>query len=309
MSTRITICIITYQRPEGLTRLLESLAAMERPADAEVDILVVENDPERAGLAVCDAAGRATALPIRCVEEPRRGIPFARNRAVRKALDAGAELIAFIDDDEEAEREWLVRLTEGIDRFNADVATGPARPRLPDDAPAWLARSGVFEPRRFATGTERSTAYTNNVLVRRAVYERFDPPFDERLAATGGSDSHLFRRAHLAGVRIVWIDEAVTHEHIPASRATIGWVMRRWRRVGLMGAFIERDLAPGAGTTLRLLAEAGYVALRGAGRTILAIVQGRRSLARAAQDFGKASGVIAGLTGGQSDEYRTVHGR
>jgi len=75
------------------------------PDWAEVVLCVVDNDAEGSGREVVEAfeAEAVGRMGVRYVVEARRGIPMARNRAVEVALEAGAEAVVFVDDDETAD--------------------------------------------------------------------------------------------------------------------------------------------------------------------------------------------------------------
>src|SRR3712207_291321 len=104
---KVAICIATYLRPEGLWRVLQSLDALRFSSSPEpdVEVVVIDNDPDGSAGATCERAKGATRWPIRYVHEPRRGISQVRNRAV-EVTRATADFIAFIDDDEIAEPQW-----------------------------------------------------------------------------------------------------------------------------------------------------------------------------------------------------------
>lgn len=148
---RISIGIITYLRPAGLERLLRSLNALtfEYPPP-ELDVVVVDNDPNASARAVCERFRPASRWPLTYVTEPRRGIPQARNRVVQEAADAN--FIAFIDDDEVPTPDWLNRLLHAQRTYSADVVSGPVLPVFPDEGMHWMARSGFFDRPRYPTG-------------------------------------------------------------------------------------------------------------------------------------------------------------
>lgn len=321
---RIAIGVITRRRPQGLARLLESLGGLDlaRPArsgntaagDAceriEVEVILVEND---------DPPGKGPPppcrLPLRHVFEPRLGIPFARNRVIEIALaeesPGGFDAVAFIDDDETADPAWLRELAAALEAHRADVATGPALASFEDGPPPrWAERSGAFDCLDFPTGTERPTAFTHNVLVRTESLRRTGLRFDERLAMTGGSDTHLFSRLARAGCRIVWCREAICREWTPASRLTVAWARQRAYRIGATDAWIARDL--GERSTAGLLWLAVRYLLRGPYRFVAGIPKRGLAGAKVAclQDFAKARGLVSGTLGFfRHEEYRTHHGR
>ena len=115
---RVAICIITRRRPDGLARLLQSLELISVPEGVEVELVVVEND------APSDRTPPPTRLRMRHAFEAEPGIPAARNRTLEIALaDPGIEMLAFLDDDETVDSEWLVallRTARRAERFGGD---------------------------------------------------------------------------------------------------------------------------------------------------------------------------------------------
>jgi glycosyltransferase involved in cell wall biosynthesis len=101
----MTVVICTRDRPLGLRA---TLASLQRQTDPGFRVLVVENgsSPESAG--VVEKLG----LP-RCeyVVEQRPGLSRARNRALASVR---TDLVAWIDDDEVADPDWVRRLKEGF---------------------------------------------------------------------------------------------------------------------------------------------------------------------------------------------------
>lgn len=318
---RIAIGVITRGRPRGLARLFESLGRLERDAPRADDgtsenevgvrldpeVILVRNE------APSDDPPPPCILPVRVLHEARTGIPFARNKALDACLaeesPGGFDALAFIDDDETADPEWLVRLVATMRAGGADVATGPALPRLPEDAPAWAKASGGFDCLSFPTGTPRPTAFTHNVLVATAALRRHGLRFDERMAFTGGSDTHFFRRLTRAGGRIVWCEEAICREWTPASRLTRAWVLQRFHRVGATDAWIGLDLGEATRPGLAWLA-VRYL-IRGPVRWSARVLTGRLagSLLAMRCDFAHARGLLATVLGvSRHEEYRVHHG-
>ncbi len=53
---------------------------------------------------------RASGLPLTYVHEVRAGIPLARNAVLHAARNLNPDWIAFVDDDEVIDREWLIEM-------------------------------------------------------------------------------------------------------------------------------------------------------------------------------------------------------
>ncbi|MDP8928402.1 MAG: glycosyltransferase, partial [Actinomycetota bacterium] len=306
----VAICIATCQRPLGLRTLLRSLDELTFSRGRDVDVRVVVVDNSSAG----DAAASERDLqeevrwPLEVLHEPRRGIPFARNAAVRHALP-DADYLAFVDDDEIVSPHWLDRLLDGLERYRAEIATGPVLPIYPDGIPPWMIRGRLFERDRFPTGTRRPVAYTGNVLVRHDVFTHLDHHFDESLALTGGEDKEFFTRAAELGHKIVWIDDAEVSERVPPSRATLRWLLRRrYMRANLTANALRRQHGAGSRENLGQLAAALVRVMSGPLRALVALPEGRHVAASRLRDLALNLGRLTGSIGLRAEEYRRVHG-
>jgi succinoglycan biosynthesis protein ExoM len=228
----VTVCVITYRRPEGLADLLEGIERQLLPQpEPTVEVVVVDNDPHGSSRFICDDRVARFRWPLRYAVEPEPGISQARNRALQLALPA-AERVAFIDDDEVPAPTWLAALLAALDQSGADVATGPVLPDFPEPVPEWVVRGNFFQRPHYRDGTEMSVAATNNALIHRRVFERLETWFDPNFGLTGSGDTLFFMRVKRAGFRIVWAAGAVVVERVPPSRATTKWLVRRSFRGG-----------------------------------------------------------------------------
>lgn len=304
----VAICALTLHRPAGLRALLDALAALDQPAAAELEVIIVDNDANRSAEPIVTTAALAMPFPLRYVVEPRRGIAEGRNRAVTVALDGGADVVAFIDDDEVPSPSWLVELLRVQAVSGADVVTGPVRPVFDQPPPRWAVAGSFFERPRFATGTSLTYARTSNVLVSSTLLREPWPPFDERFGRSGGEDTHFFMRARLAGARIVWADEAVVDELVPASRVSAGWLVRRAYRRGNTLSLCLRDLRDSWPNRGRRVVRAGVEVLLGSARLVASVLGGRRFAIAGASQVAYGLGLASGLVGIRYEEYRTTHG-
>lgn len=306
---RVDICVISYRRPQGLQRLLGGLQAQRLPAPApELRVVVVDNDAAESARPVCDAAASWLSHPLVYLVEKRRGIPQARNTALATSL-SHADFIAFIDDDEVPEPDWLCELLRVQTSRGADAVAGPCLPAFEEPPPEWIARGGLFERPRHTTGARIEYAYTHNVLVSTPVLAAMDRWFDERMALTGSSDTEFFERFARRGHRIVWADTARVVEWIPPSRARLGWLLRRAFRIGTSTAFIDRHRMPRPRSAPRLLSHGLWCLAKGGLLLPIAALRGRAPAARALRLAVYGAGRIAGMLGVRFHEYRTPHGR
>jgi GT2 family glycosyltransferase len=308
--TKVTVCVVTYQRLEGLRRLLEGLAGLtfDKIGSPDLRIVIVDNDVAGSARALYENLAPDFPWPLTYHVEPRRGIPFARNASVAAAGDT--DFLVFVDDDEVPEPGWLEELLRVLRATGADVVAGPALPYFDGAVPDWVVKGKFFERARFATGAPVAPAFvaTNNVLVRREALEALDGPFDERYAMSGGSDTNLSIRLHRAGSRAVWADEALVHDRIPASRARGAWILQRAFRFGNTLALCERDLDPSARTRLVRIVKGGGNVVQGLLLLPLAVL-GRHALVEALRRVCRGAGMLLGTLGLRYQEYRRkTHG-
>ncbi|MGI8959262.1 MAG: glycosyltransferase family 2 protein [Bryobacteraceae bacterium] len=299
----ITICVTTYRRPELLTHLLISLVTVTVPPETglKIEVLVIDNDGWESGRAVTEHV----RLPwkLRYAVEPRRGIAQARNAAVQYA--GSTDFIAFVDDDEIVEPQWLRQLIRTAETFNADIVAGPVLPKFSDGVPRWFVQGGFADRPRYATGSIPKALGTGNVLIRRGVFREIGV-FDERFGSTGGEDTDFFRRARNAGCKIVWCDEALAHEHIGTDRGNLRSLLRREYHDASLTARIEMASSPGIITC-------AHRSLKGAVRTVqgvlalpLALLLGRLQAVRALQRICVGAGMLGGLMHLCYEPYRSA---
>jgi succinoglycan biosynthesis protein ExoM len=306
----VVLCICTCKRPVGLERLLEAVAELD--FDGLLSVVMVDNDAAGAaeGVAVCRrmvAAGYR--WPLVCTPEERRGIPFARNRAVALALEQDPEFIAALDDDERPTRGWLREMLRVQAETGADAVGGPVLPEFAPDAPAWLIEGGFFG--RGSSRPDKAEVRLNacgNFMAKASCFRALMPePFDTRFALTGGEGGIFFRRLVARNCTMRWAAHAVIHETVPPSRATLRWLMQRRFRLGVNMVRRQRVLQPGLGRELYfLMLTMGQL---GAGVTFFVINSHQRiRRTRAMLTICKALGRAAGHLGASYSEYRRIHG-
>lgn len=293
---QVLTVVATRNRAGSLRDCLRSLEAQCLPPGYVQQVLVVRSGVD----AVAVEAETADV-----VVERAAGIPQARNRGVHEARQRESDFLAFIDDDEVAGDEaWLARLLSTLTDYRADVVTGPVLPRVPPDTPRSVARHPFMRRNRaLRTGTRVREAYTNNVLIGRDCFASADFRFDVRLRWSGGSDTELFRRLARDGRAIVWCDEAVVEEPVPADRATVRWILRRSWRVGVNRTERLRMWRSGPAVWAGLLAAVCGEALLGLVWLALSPVSPRLGLVGLGR-LTRATGTLAATVGASAWEYR-----
>ena len=253
MSHTIDIGICTFRRPQ-VTEVLSSLAEINRPEGVTIRLIVADNDDTPSAQEVAEGADLPFELTY--VHAPGRNISIARNAI----LDAArADYLAFIDDDETADPNWLIELYNEAQRTNADVVFGPVVAQYPPEAPAWMVNGDYHSVTLMDTPDDAKTGATCNVLIDRRSAPCQGQVFDLSLGKSGGEDTVFFRGINAKGGKLRVAREARVYEKVAPGRMTLKWLLERKIRSGQSHAEAQlqtRDYALGARLSLILSAAA-----------------------------------------------------
>ncbi|CAM5533091.1 glycosyltransferase [Streptomyces atroolivaceus] len=223
---RATVVVATRERPAQLARALDSLLAQDHP---DFEIVVVDNAPATGAtreLVTSAYAGRG----VRYALEPVPGLAAAHNRGVAVA---GADVLAFTDDDVIADPHWLTALTRPFgEDLRLACVTGLILPaRLTTPAQVLLESHGGFakgfsarcyDPAHppadeplfpFTAGRFGSGA---NMAFRAGPLRSvggFDPATGTGTPAKGGDDLYAFVRLLAEGHPLYYTPDAIVWHH------------------------------------------------------------------------------------------------
>jgi len=308
-ATRVTVCIATFRRPQYLSSTLKSIAQQRfvKVRVPDLRVVVVDNDSEETAKPAIAGIEREFPWPLRYVVEPNRGISHARNRLVREAGEV--ECVAFIDDDETAQPQWLDELLFHFEDDGVTAVLGPVFPEFEEPPAPWMI--SFFQRREHPDGADvgPDDFRSGNLLLRAEALRAERPPFAEEFARTGGEDSFLGRALHARGARFVWAADAVVYEKTPASRTKSAWLLRRQFRAATTLTAIRLKMNGRAkGTAYVLWRSAGAAALGGFYLS-KSIIGGKRDGLKGVALWSTAVGNLAGLLNVRYREYRRIHGR
>lgn len=308
----IAVCVCTRARPRMLRRCLISLQKQKFDlAQMNALLIVVDNDPEPSARAthaeLCDGAHGY----VHC---PRPGIPVARNAAIEAALSAGADYIAFIDDDEVAPEHWLASMMHALQRSGADAVQGGVR-----KAPCGVEDLATCAPTpsEAIRWEDAESLATCNVLFKASLVE--GPRalrFDESMQFTGGSDREFFMRANRAGAKTMRVHGVDVLEEVCAGRAALSYECGRAFASG-HNYFVrmvknETPLVAAARIGLRAISSAlGAVGKFLAGTILYALLQadaGAAKWRKACANMCFAAGCLAPVIGVRAEPYRVIQG-
>jgi GT2 family glycosyltransferase/peptidoglycan/xylan/chitin deacetylase (PgdA/CDA1 family) len=234
---RFSVVIPTYQRREAVLNALQALSVQEGMLDFEV-VVVVDGSTDGTAAALRELD---FPFPLSVIAQSNRGRATACNKG---AAIARGELLLFLDDDMEADRNLLVQHhrahLDGADVVIGHIPLHPESPPgfLPAAVGAWaeqraealLERNGKLEVGDFLTG---------QMSIRRAVFVGiggFDTAFT-REGAFGGEDLDLGRRLLDAGYQINFDPRAISWQRYVV---TPRQYLRQWRQGGRASVMLAR---------------------------------------------------------------------
>jgi succinoglycan biosynthesis protein ExoM len=208
-----------------LRRALSAVLEQDTTVEFSYEIVIVDNDKDESAREVVSQFCPRAQFPMAYFVEPEQNIARARNRALAAAR---GDFVAFIDDDEFPEKDWLLNLFNACRDPRVAGVLGPVLPYFEGKPPPWLVRGGFCLRASHATGEilNWKETRTGNVLLRREIVQELRQPFDARFQ-NGGEDDDFFRRMIARGRTFIWCNEAVVHETVPPERWTRKYLLKR----------------------------------------------------------------------------------
>jgi glycosyltransferase involved in cell wall biosynthesis len=187
--------------------------------------LVVDNDCQRSAESVVSRLARNSKLRIQYYVEEMQNISLARNKAVQNAT---GDFIAFLDDDEVPDDDWLLHLYNALLHFSADAVLGPVIPYYKTPPPKWVTRGDFYKRPVYRTGfrIDWSQGRTGNLLLKTQMFRETGELFDPRFGS-GGEDQDFTRRMIQRGYEFIWCNDAVAYEIVPPHRWKRTFMLKR----------------------------------------------------------------------------------
>jgi succinoglycan biosynthesis protein ExoM len=234
--TSIAIVICTFNRQDLLKSALKSIAKLRDPGGVSVRVVVVDNSDDSNAFPAAESMRADMPWDLELVAAHPPNISVARNAGVAAA--AGAEIVAFVDDDQQLAPDWLVAVAKATRELPHDVFIGTVeayfeRPDLAGPMAKALFARRLDEPTGYdlyAMGRKKTRGValaTNNAIFRRSPTLTDIVCFDPAFGNGGGEDYDLFCRLERRGRRFAWLGEARASEHVPASRCDTDYLERR----------------------------------------------------------------------------------
>ena len=213
---KATVVVAAYNAASTLGECLASIRELNYP---DYETIVVDDGSTDSTSEIASRSG------VRAIRIEHNGLAAARNAGVGAA---SGEVVAFIDADARADRDWLYHLVETIERRDAAAAAGPNFAPAPGSARAAAMAAAPGLPREVRAGDDRLAQLCGcNMAITKAALAKvggFDPMF-----VTAGDDVDLSWRLAASAETLAYAPGAVViHER----RATLGAYLRQQRGYG-----------------------------------------------------------------------------
>ena len=213
---KASVVVAAYNAAATLGECLASIRELNYP---DYETIVVDDGSTDSTSEIANQAG------VRTIRVEHNGLAAARNTGVEAA---SGEVIAFIDADARADRDWLYHLIETITRRDAAAASGPNFAPDPHSARAAAMAAAPGLPREVRAGDDRLAQLCGcNMAITKAALLKvggFDPMF-----TNAGDDVDLSWRLEASTETLAYAPGAVViHER----RATLAAYLRQQRGYG-----------------------------------------------------------------------------
>ena len=269
----VTVAVINWNRRELLTACLQSLA---RQSHLSFEVIVVDNGSDDGSAVLVKDMSASYPVPLRLITNSyNRGFCAANNQAIAASQ---SELIALLNNDAEAEPEWLAAL-EAVIRTSGDVGMAASKILVWED-PTRIDKAGHLiypdgqnrgrgagELDRGQFDRIEETLWPDGcaAMYRRAMLDEIGG-FDEDFFAYA-DDAELGLRGRIAGWTCLYAPGAVVRHHrgamalglgsarrltlIERNRVLLGVKLFPWNLLWTNGAYYLARVAAGMWAAIR----------------------------------------------------------
>jgi glucosyl-dolichyl phosphate glucuronosyltransferase len=247
-----SIIIPTLNRANSLELAIKSFCLQKFSPD-QFEILVVDNGSTDATKQVTEAAIAANSShQIRYFYEPELGLLSGRHRG---ALEAKGEILTFVDDDIEADPNWLQAIKESFDDLTVQLVGGRNLPKYEAEPPKWLEWFWPEHPYGKFCGElslldfgeqirdiDANYVWGLNFSIRKnALFELggFHPDCIPKHLQylQGDGETGLTQKAKLKGYRAIYHPNALVFHTVSKDRMTHGYFEKRYFFQGVCDSY------------------------------------------------------------------------
>jgi glucosyl-dolichyl phosphate glucuronosyltransferase len=248
----ISVIIPTFNRCNQLRIALKSILNQNYHVQ-DFEILIVDNASTDKTKQITEAAIAAySSHHVYYIYEPEPGLLSGRHRG---ALEAKGEILIFIDDDVEADTEWLKAIYESFSDPTIHLVGGRNLPKYEVEPPPWLEWFWSDHPYGKVCGhlslldfgdqaREINANYVwglnfairNNILFELGGFHPDCVP-KHLQHFQGDGETGLTRKANKRGFRAIYQPKALVHHYVPQERMTYEYFEKRYFFQGVCDSY------------------------------------------------------------------------
>lgn len=241
MNKYFSVVVCTYNRAKYLAPALESIALQEYSKENYEIIIVDNNSTDNTEEIYKSVANKYPEVGLFYFRELEQGISYGRNRGVKEAK---GEIIAFIDDDETVDKDYLAKLNELFLNYSqAELCSGPVIPVYDSTPPNWLSpytmrliTGAYYKGDKIKIVGPKDYPGTGHATFKKELFTKYGG-FNTDLGRKGTSlmgaeDKDFFLRLINNGVACYYLPSAKIYHHIPDSKLTEDFFNRLTYAIG-----------------------------------------------------------------------------
>ncbi|RLI45328.1 hypothetical protein DRO64_02695 [Candidatus Bathyarchaeota archaeon] len=227
---RISVIIVTYNRPILCNRLLQSL---EKQSVKPYEAIVIDDHSIKPFHPI-----KKYCFPLLLIRNKKElGLAASRNIGIKRAK---GDILAFIDDDALPFKDWLCSIKKNIIDHELDIVGGPCVAIYMTDPPFW------WDPKILG----KYLAVANNFIVgcnfavKKEVFKKIGF-FNEKLGRYAGSkisgeETEFILRAYMRGYKVLFTSDVKVRHIISPQRLTLAYLIKRAWSQGLSTYFLTK---------------------------------------------------------------------
>lgn len=228
--------ICTYNRLKYLKKAIDSLLNQTicKNSDILFEIIIIDNNSNDGTYEYVKELQKRQSV-IRYIKEKRQGIGYARNAGL---ANAQYEIIAYIDDDEQAAMDWAEKILKTFTKMdNVGCVGGPYYLENKNSIPWWIPKSmyTVLGDVHLENSNFEIVEFINrglcggNFAVHKEVYEKIGgfPLLGRTDELLLSDEDYLYtKQIYQAGFRVMYNQNAVVHHALIADRLKLSYFLK-----------------------------------------------------------------------------------
>ncbi len=232
---KYSIIIPTYNRPELLAELLDSLIVQKfNPENFEI-LIIDNNSKNNVKAQIEDFVKKNPRFDIKYFKEPQQGVPYAWNKGIDQAQ---GELLIFVDDDIRFHQDYFATIEKDFSGELIDIAGGgKIVPVFEYQKPAWInkyvmpyfAEINLGEKTLFP---KNKHPLATNMFISKNIFNnigKFNTELAQNLTTIppGTYERDLFQRIRKQKIPVYYFHDLVVWHFIPQEKINKSYVKER----------------------------------------------------------------------------------